>query len=159
MSDKLRRVMDKNSGFHYFMVNYSTWVEWENNIACTAREWIEQDYSDETVINMVITEVRYLIKKIGEGSLSYATLDLYLDVEMLLEVYRRYNESGSRNKKVTKAIEKAEKDWETYTASSGQINDIRKLDKQSKENLKQLWYFHEDVSTYDMGYADVWMVD
>lgn len=157
---RLSDLMKKNAGFQYFMSNYSRWVECESEIAEAVHKWIEKDYSDESIINMVITEVRYIVKKIGEGSHSFASQDLYLDAEMLLEVFRRYNEAGNKNPKVLKRIVQAEKDWQEYINTCNcSIHDVSKLDRDSKKSLKNLWYFHEDVSTHDMGYSDEWIVN
>lgn len=155
-NNRLEKAMNKHEGFRYFMVNYSNYVPEEEKIVDGVYKWLSDERFDcavECAIELVLTEVLYIIKKVGERSVNYRHIDLLLDVDMLINVVELYNQMGKNNSDAKDLIQEVRKSWEKCPKVIPEGGDTEEID----EMFYELKHFYDRIKMIDMGYKDIWI--
>ena len=154
--EKLEKAKSKNEGFSYFMVNYSNYVPEELEIVDSLYKWLSNEkyeHAVDCVIELVLTEVLYIIKKVGERSVNYRHINLLLDVDMLINVVELYNQMGKNNSDAKNLIKEVRKSWRKCPKVIPEGEDTEEID----EMFYELKHFYDRIKMIDMGYKDIWM--
>ena len=154
--EKLEKARYKNEGFNYFISNYSNYVPEEEKIVDGVYKWLSDERFDcavECAIELVLTEVLYIIKKVGERSVHYRHINLLLDIDMLINVVELYNNVGKNNSDAKDLIKEVRESWGKCPKVIPEGEDTEEID----EMFYELKHFYDRIKMIDMGYKDIWM--